>query len=147
WGLVLWVLVLVASAPGLSGCRDGGGDGLTKSYLIKHLHDRHCKDEAQAITKHSLLTDLCRHGADIMSPPDIGDGVVRFVLYDLTKPLAPSCSQPRHVDGLLLDQPDGFTLALLDSLFSKGLRTVKSIPPKCRLGFSRALKGALDMVI
>nr|GEY26945.1 hypothetical protein [Tanacetum cinerariifolium] len=58
-----------------------------------------------------------------------------------------SCSQPHHVDGLLLDQPDGFTLALLDSLFSKGLRTVKSIHPKCRLGFSRALKGALDMVI
>nr|GEU29396.1 putative reverse transcriptase domain-containing protein [Tanacetum cinerariifolium] len=162
---------------GLSGCRECGGNGLTKSYLIKHLHDRHCKDEAQAITKHSLLTDFvvferaeatlkrmgiwlcgvcfkthtlrikCHHGADIMSPLDIGDGVVRFVLYDLTKPLVPSCSQPHHVDGLLLDQPDGFTLALLDSLFSKGLRTVKSIPPKCRLGFSRALKGALDMVI
>ncbi|CAL1369107.1 unnamed protein product [Linum trigynum] len=27
-----------------------------------------------------------------------------------------------------------------------GLRTVKSIPPKCRLGFARALKGALDDV-
>ncbi|GKA62621.1 reverse transcriptase domain-containing protein [Tanacetum coccineum] len=33
------------------------------------------------------------------------------------------------------------------SLFSKGLRTVKSIPPKCRLGFSRVLKGALDKVV
>nr|GEX91934.1 putative reverse transcriptase domain-containing protein [Tanacetum cinerariifolium] len=158
---------------GLSGCCDGGGNGLTNSYLIKHLHDRHCKDEAQAITKHSLITDLvvferaeatlkrmgiwlcgvcfkthtlrikCRHVADIVSPPDIGDSVVRFVLYDLTKPLVPSCSQPHHVDGLLLDQPDGFTLALLDSLFLKGLRTVKSIHLKCHLGFSRALKGAL----
>ncbi|GKD22520.1 hypothetical protein Tco_1224223, partial [Tanacetum coccineum] len=52
-----------------------------------------------------------------------------------------------HVEDLLHDQHGGFTLALLDSLFSKGLRTVKSIPPKCRLGFSRVLKGALDKVI
>ncbi|GKB71215.1 hypothetical protein Tco_0932627 [Tanacetum coccineum] len=161
----------------LSGCRDGGGSGLTKSYLIKHLHDRHCIGEAQTITKHSLLSDLgvferaevtlkrmgiwlcgvcfkthttrikCRHGADFVSPPDIGDGVVRFVIYDLAKPLAPSCSQLVHVHSLLLDPHDGLTLSLLDSLFSKGLRTVKSIPPKCRLGFSRVLKGALDKVI
>ncbi|GJT95934.1 putative reverse transcriptase domain-containing protein [Tanacetum coccineum] len=41
----------------------------------------------------------------------------------------------------------GWAMANLDSLFSKGLRTVKSIPPKCRLGFSRVLKGALDKVI
>ncbi|GKC34199.1 hypothetical protein Tco_1046583, partial [Tanacetum coccineum] len=42
---------------------------------------------------------------------------------------------------------DGFTLSLLDVLFSKGLRTVKSIPPMCQLGFSRVLKGALNKVI
>ncbi|GKE41093.1 hypothetical protein Tco_1464498 [Tanacetum coccineum] len=41
----------------------------------------------------------------------------------------------------------GWAMANLDSLFSKGLRTVKSIPPKCRLRFSRVLKGALDKVI
>nr|GEY92180.1 hypothetical protein [Tanacetum cinerariifolium] len=33
------------------------------------------------------------------------------------------------------------------SLFSKGLRTVKSISPKCCLGFSRVLKEAIDKVI
>ncbi|GJV98457.1 hypothetical protein Tco_1553709 [Tanacetum coccineum] len=159
---------------GLSGCHDGGGNGLTKTSLITHLRDRHCNGDAQAITKHALLADLvvferaevtlkrmgiwlcgvcfkthtlrakCRHGADFVSPPDIGDGFVRFVLYDLTKPLVPSCSQLDIVDGLLHDQHDGFTLSLLDSLFSNGLRTVKTIPPKCRLGFSRVLKGALD---
>ncbi|GKD40780.1 putative reverse transcriptase domain-containing protein [Tanacetum coccineum] len=98
---------------GLSGCHDGGGNGLTKTSLITHLRDRHCNGDAQATTKHALLTDL---------------------VLDL-------------VDGLLHDQHDGFTLSLLDSLFSKGLRTVKSIPPKCRLGFSRVLKGALNKVI
>nr|GEW64116.1 hypothetical protein [Tanacetum cinerariifolium] len=133
--------------------------------------------DAQAVTKKSLLTDLvaferaeatlkrmgiwlcgvcfkihtfrakCQHGADSVPPPDIGDGVIRFVIYDLAKPLAPPCSLLDQVDGLVHDQHDGFTLSLLDSLFSKRLRTVKSIPPKCRLGFSRVLKGALDKVI
>ncbi|GKB62944.1 RNA-directed DNA polymerase, eukaryota, reverse transcriptase zinc-binding domain protein [Tanacetum coccineum] len=72
------------------------------------------------------LWSKCRHGNswDFVSPLDGGDGVVRFVLYDLTKPQA-----------------------LLDSLFSKGLRTVQFIPPKYRLGFSRVLKGALDKLL
>ncbi|GKB61068.1 hypothetical protein Tco_0917254, partial [Tanacetum coccineum] len=159
---------------GLSGCHNGGGNELTRAYLITHLRDRHCNGEAQAITKHSLATDLvvferveltlkrmglwlcgvcfkthtlrskCRHGTTFVPPPDNGDGVVCFVLYDLIKPFAPSCSQPDCVDGLLQSQHYGFTLSLLDSLLSKGLRTVKSIPLKCRLGFSRVLKGALD---
>nr|GEW92298.1 hypothetical protein [Tanacetum cinerariifolium] len=104
------------------------GSGFSKAYLITHLRDRHihCKGEALAITKHYLLIDL--------------------VVFERAKPLAPSCSE-HEVDGLLHDQHDGFTLSFLDSLFSKRLRTVKSIPPKCRLGFSRVLKGALDKVI
>nr|GEU33901.1 glycosyl hydrolase superfamily protein isoform 2 [Tanacetum cinerariifolium] len=103
---------LTGSSP-LTGCQDGGGNGLTKTSLITHLRDWHCSGEAQAITKHSLLTDvivferaeatlkrmglwLCgvcykthtlrakrRHGKDIVPPSDCGDGVVRFVLYDL----------------------------------------------------------------
>ncbi|GKG13365.1 hypothetical protein Tco_0350325, partial [Tanacetum coccineum] len=59
--------------------------------------------------------------------PDNGDGVVRFVLYELTKPLVPYCSQLDHVERLVPVHHDGFTLSLLDSLFSKGLHTVKSI--------------------
>ncbi|GJY96150.1 hypothetical protein Tco_0512511 [Tanacetum coccineum] len=159
---------------GLNGCNDGGGNGLSRAYLIKHLRGVHCSGDAQAITKHALLSDLvvyeraeltlkrmgiwlcgvcfkthtirtkCRHGNDLVPPPDNGNGDVRFVLYDLTRPPVPSCSLLDHVDGLLPMEPEGFTLSLLDSLFSKGLRTVKSIPPKCRLGFSRVLKGALD---
>nr|GEX65042.1 hypothetical protein [Tanacetum cinerariifolium] len=66
----------------------------------------------------------------------------------LPYPWVPSCSkQLDHVGDEVHDLHSGFTLALLDNLFSKGLRTVKSIPMKYRLGFSRALKGALDKVI
>ncbi|PWA48122.1 hypothetical protein CTI12_AA493850 [Artemisia annua] len=147
---------------GLSGCRDGGGNGLTKTSLITHLRDRHFNGEAQAITRHSLVSDLviferaevtlkrmglwlcggcfkthtfrakCRHGggSDFVSPPDCGDGVVRFVLYDLTKPQVPS--HVSLVGDLVLDELGGFDLPLLETLLSKGLRTVKSIPPKCK---------------
>ncbi|GKG00583.1 hypothetical protein Tco_0302273 [Tanacetum coccineum] len=82
-------------------------------------------------------------------PPDCSDGVVQFVLYDVTKPSVPSSSkQHDHVeDGLLHDQHGGFTLSLLDSLFSNGLRMIKSISSKCHLRFSQVLKGALDKVI
>ncbi|GJZ35090.1 hypothetical protein Tco_0580907 [Tanacetum coccineum] len=84
------------------------------------------RGNAQAITKHALLSDL-------------------LFSYRLTKGYIDLAQGP--TDGLLPIEPEGFTLSLLDSLFSKGLRTVKSIPPKCHLGFSRVLKGALDKVI
>ncbi|GJY11960.1 hypothetical protein Tco_0381269 [Tanacetum coccineum] len=67
---------------GPSRCHDSGGNELTNTSLITHLHDRHCNGEAQAITKHSLLNDLvvferaeCRHEVDSVPPPDIRDGV------------------------------------------------------------------------
>nr|GEY75532.1 PAS domain-containing protein tyrosine kinase family protein [Tanacetum cinerariifolium] len=94
---------------------------------------------------HSLRSK-CRHGKgyDFVSPPDCGDVVVRFVLYDLTKPHVPSSlEQLDDVDDLVQVQHRGFTLALLYSLFSKGLRTTKSIPPKCRLGFYRVIRKTL----
>ncbi|GJY97152.1 putative reverse transcriptase domain-containing protein [Tanacetum coccineum] len=170
------VCLLALIVVRLSGCHDGSGNGLTKTFMITHLRDRHCKGDAQVITKQTLATNLavfdeaevtfkrmglwlcgvcfkthtlrskCRHSNfDFIPPPDCGDGIVRFVLYDFTKPSAPSSSDPLdHVDGLGQDMYGGFTLTLLDRLLSKGLRNVKSIPPKSRLGFSRVLKGALD---
>ncbi|GKF95780.1 hypothetical protein Tco_0288515 [Tanacetum coccineum] len=115
---------------GLNGCNDGGGNGLSRAYLIKHLRGVHCSGDAQAITKHALLSDLvvyeraeltlkrigiwlcgvcfkthtirikCRHGNDLVPPPDNGNGDVHFVLYDLTRPRVPSCSLLDRVDGV-----------------------------------------------
>ncbi|GKB94938.1 hypothetical protein Tco_0981075, partial [Tanacetum coccineum] len=99
---------------GLSGCHDGGGNGLTKTSLITHLRDRHCNGDAQAITRQSLSTNLV-----VFEEAEF----VRFVLYVALPNLTfPSSSE--HLD--------------------QRLRTVKSIPLKCRLGFSRVLKEALD---
>lgn len=161
---------------GLSGCQDGGGNGLTCASMLVHLRDRHCCEDAQATTRHSLSTSLavfsaaeitfkrmgrwlcgvclkthpfrsvCRHGrgSDFVAGPDCGDGVIRFVLHGLPRPMAPPLAS-----GVVMvpDSPEGFTVTSLDRLLSLGLRTVKSIPHRCRLGFSRVFKGALDAVI
>nr|GEW74163.1 putative reverse transcriptase domain-containing protein [Tanacetum cinerariifolium] len=98
--------------------------------------------------KTHTLHAKCHLGMDFVPPPDNGDDVVRFMLYDLTKLQVPACSMHLdHVEGLLYDQHGGFTLSLLNSLFSKGLCTVISIHSKCRLRFSQVLKRALDKVI
>nr|GEZ89484.1 splicing factor U2af large subunit B [Tanacetum cinerariifolium] len=57
----------------------------------------------------------CQHGngSDFVPPPNCGNGIVRFVLYDLTKPqVASSSVQLDHVGDLVLDKLDGFTLPL-----------------------------------
>ncbi|XP_056688305.1 uncharacterized protein [Spinacia oleracea] len=91
----------------------------------------------------------CRHGSGsstvFVDPPDSGDGIIRFILYGIQKPQAPT-SELSTSDGPR-EHHFSFDVALLDTLWSKRLRFVKSIPPKCRLGFSRVLKGALDKVI
>ncbi|GKC34857.1 hypothetical protein Tco_1047241 [Tanacetum coccineum] len=86
---------------GLSGCHDGGGNGLTKTSLITHLRDRHCNGEAQAITKHSLLSNLVIFERAEVTLKRMGIWVAYCQIH----------------------------------------------PPKCRLGFSRVLKGAFDKVI
>ncbi|GKC79841.1 hypothetical protein Tco_1130615, partial [Tanacetum coccineum] len=94
------------------GCLDDGGNRLTKTSLITHLRDRHCNGEVQAITKHSLLTDVavfervevtfkrmglwlygvcfkahtlrskCCHDMDFVPPLDGGDGRILKNLLD-----------------------------------------------------------------
>nr|GEU70492.1 putative reverse transcriptase domain-containing protein [Tanacetum cinerariifolium] len=63
-------------------------------------------------------------------------------------PIWGSCSLgPDYRVHLLFRVHNMYNKGLAVSLFSKGLRTVKSITPKCRLGFSRVLNEALDKVI
>ncbi|GKB71595.1 hypothetical protein Tco_0933007 [Tanacetum coccineum] len=74
-----------------------------------------------ALRMHTLRSKR-RHGngLDFMSPYDRGDGVVHFVLYDLTKPQVPSCpEQSVHADDGVYDLHDSFTLDLLDRALDK----------------------------
>ena len=82
------------------------------------------------------LKKMCRHGEgfNFLCPPDGGDGVVRFVLYNLDRP-TPSVG-PSFAVADLGYPPGVFDVGLLDGLLAKRLSIVKSIPPKCRLGFS-----------
>ncbi|XP_056693200.1 uncharacterized protein [Spinacia oleracea] len=133
---------------GLSGCQDGGGRGLVFSsaeVTFRRMGIWLCGD---CFKTHTHRT-RCRHGSGssivFVDPPNSRDGIIRFILYGFQKPQAPtselsSSDAPR-------EHQFSFDVALLDTLLSKRLRSVKSIPPKYRLGFSRVLKGALDKVI
>ncbi|GKF76980.1 hypothetical protein Tco_0229450, partial [Tanacetum coccineum] len=86
------------------------------------------------------LRSKCRHGygSDFVSPPDGGDGVVRFVLYDLAKPQVSPCSkQFDHVNDGVSDLHGGFTLALLDTL---PLCLLKTFRPRSNLECKSAIK-------
>ncbi|GJW44289.1 hypothetical protein Tco_0073088 [Tanacetum coccineum] len=86
---------------GLSGCHDGGGNRLTKTSLNTHLRDSHCNGDAQVITIQSLTTNFAIFEmiGVTFKHRDYGDGIVRFVLYDMTKPQVPSSLvQLNHVE-------------------------------------------------
>ncbi|CAL1377796.1 unnamed protein product [Linum trigynum] len=159
---------------GLHGCQDGRGKGLTKSSLLQHFKDWHYRGEAMALTRQTLSDNLtmfsnaettlkrmgvwicgvclrthtfrskCRRYENVfVEPPDYGDGLVRFIIYDIPISPAPSSSV---LSSDVRVEPVGWSISLLDRLFSIGLRTVEFIPPKCCLGFARVLKGNLDDV-
>nr|GFB81277.1 putative reverse transcriptase domain-containing protein [Tanacetum cinerariifolium] len=123
-------------------CRVCAAATLQWIYFDSVVVSSSCLREAQATTKHYLLTDLVVFNGAELTLKCMGlwlCGVCfRTHLFD------PSVVT-KMMWGCYLHS--GFTLALLDSLFFKGLHIVKSIHLKCRLRFSRVLKGALDKVI
>ncbi|GJY59895.1 hypothetical protein Tco_0459787 [Tanacetum coccineum] len=80
---------------GLSGCRDGvvgliGFQDLGVFERVEVTLKRMGIWLCGVCFKTHTTRTKCRHGVDIVSPPDISDGFVRFVLYDLAKPLEES---------------------------------------------------------
>nr|GEW54961.1 ribonuclease H-like domain-containing protein [Tanacetum cinerariifolium] len=135
---------------GFSGCHDGGGNEFTKTSLITYLRGRHCNGDAHVITKQFVTTNLLvfeaaeitfKRGFNFVPPSYCGDGEVRFVLYDLTKPQIPSSTvQLNHTDELVIDEHIGFTLPLLDIFLSKELRMVKSSLSASTPRYSNAIR-------
>nr|GEV25251.1 hypothetical protein [Tanacetum cinerariifolium] len=101
--------------------------GFSKAYLITHLHDRHrhCKGEALAITKHSLLTDLVVF--------ERAEGIPGGSLQLVRETLVESSSHMFDVDDEDLDLSernlkqcrrkicDGYYTAAVRVLFSSGI--------------------------
>ncbi|GJU05089.1 hypothetical protein Tco_1121519 [Tanacetum coccineum] len=124
---------------GLSGCHDGGGNMLTKTSLITHLRDRHWNGDAQVITKKSLTANLAVFEVTKVLFKHTGLWLCRVCFK--THTFHAKC---RHGDGSTFVPPQ---IVVMVRLLSKVLFMVKCIPPRCHLGFSRVLKGALDKVI
>ncbi|GJT86529.1 hypothetical protein Tco_1068246, partial [Tanacetum coccineum] len=122
------------------GCH-GGGNEITKTSLITHFRDRHYNGDAQAITRQSLSTNLAVFEEVAVTFKRMGIWLCGgcFKMHNLH-------SEFRYGKGFDFVSPPGCSDDVV-SLFLKGLQTVKSIPPKCRLGFSQVLKEALDKVM
>lgn len=88
----------------------------------------------------------CRpHNGNILNGPFNGRHA-DFLIHGIDKPQAASnLAEVDASEGSL--EPNGLSLELLDSVFQKQFTTTSSIPPPCRLNFSRALKNALDKVL
>ncbi|XP_074316088.1 uncharacterized protein LOC141652482 [Silene latifolia] len=96
------------------------------------------------IRKISYLVATRIEDGSVVEPPICGDGHVRFIIYGIPRPSVPS---PSVISSNVGVEPVGWTVSSFDRLLSLGLRTAKSIPPKCRLGFARVLKEALNDVV
>lgn len=74
-----------------------------------------------------------------------------FIIYGVYKPKVQT-STPNGCDGTststnIEDASMGLSLELLNKIFQKQITTTSSIPPQCRLNFSRTLKTSLDKVL
>ena len=68
--------------------------------------------------KTNVLSRKCVHGRDsVVAPPDCGDGVVSFILYDFPKPLDQS---PSSSGANVEHDVSSLNVALLDRLWAKG---------------------------
>ncbi|KAI3963863.1 hypothetical protein MKW92_004301, partial [Papaver armeniacum] len=159
---------------GFDGCKDGvGGRGHVKNSLLAHSKDKHlgndrCKNRLPTIPEvykacEDVLIQLqmwictecmvlhswrrpCKHNGVILPSPFNGNGA-ECLIHGITCPSSPDID----VDDVVSDNAAAhlpcLNLDLLDKVFQKQLRTIKNIPPKCKLQFSRVLKFNLDRVI
>ncbi|XP_026457446.1 uncharacterized protein LOC113358136 [Papaver somniferum] len=76
------------------------------------------------------------------------DVIADFLIHGVTKPHIDALSNNMESGSTYTnDASVGLTLDMLDTVFQRRITTIASIPPPCRLQFSRTLKAALDKVL
>ena len=100
--------------------------------LRSHSFGKNCKHANGSVVSSPSLDDVAIHGITHPIVPAYASGVVDEAPF-----LGPSI-------GCL---SSGFDVDLLDRVFLKPFRAVKSIPPKLRLGFARIFLHAFDAVL
>ncbi|XP_026410257.1 uncharacterized protein LOC113305438 isoform X1 [Papaver somniferum] len=88
------------------------------------------------------------HKADVIAGLFNGNGA-DFLIHGVSKPQAVSSYDSAVESGNTGDNDAvvGLSLDMLNTVFQRRITTTASVPPPCRLQFSRALKSSLDLVI
>lgn len=91
----------------------------------------------------------CRsHEGDVISAPFNGMNA-DFLIHNVTKPVEVSASIPVYNNDNVehSNSVQALDVELLDKVFQAQLHTIRHIPTKCRLSFSRTFKQTMDKVI
>ena len=165
WCLLMVVDMVQCPFRGCDSCNSGGGKELTKKYFIDHLGSRHFASEACRV----YLKE--HHGSDSFLYSSLDTTLKKAGIWLCgecfhTRSFSKNCKHDNGIPcpltsvrvpcvfdmALLLGSSSGFLntsfdVDILGSVFLTPLQTVKSIPPKLRLGFARVFLQTLDMVI
>ncbi|KAL8132720.1 hypothetical protein AgCh_008265 [Apium graveolens] len=160
------VLRIPCPLKGSDGCCGGpGGQGMAKSYFISHLRTHHFNtDNLKAAHRSRIASDFILFSAFDLALHQASVWLCGECLR--THSFNKNC---KHADGTMISAPDvteaalcriptpiishkgvvgldsiSFDVDLLDKFLSSKKRTVKCIPSKLRLGFSRIFLSALD---
>ena len=102
----------------------------------------------ECLRTHSLNKNCTHANGSVVVAPTLDDEAI----YGIPRPLAPVCASFEDGEASSSGSSSGclspcFDVYLLGCVFLKSCRTVKSIPPKLRLGFVRVFLYALDAVL
>ncbi|XP_026391624.1 uncharacterized protein LOC113287160 [Papaver somniferum] len=84
------------------------------------------------------------HSHEVITGP-LNDHGVEFLILDTVKPQTPPLVE--SIDGINGTVAATLSLETLDLIFQRQITTTVSIPPPCRLNFSRTLKATLENVL
>ncbi|KAJ0599143.1 putative reverse transcriptase domain, exostosin [Helianthus annuus] len=152
-------------------CKDGKPGSSGYNRLIAHFQQFHFKDDRKESLQDALSKDLdlfsnvgetlrvfgywlcgrCMKTHALSRGCHHPDGIFMFSRkYGSDEDFVVGIPRPQD-SGMVFElrTPQGVTgdVALLERFFSLPVRTVKSIPPSCRLAFAQALTGAIHTVV
>ncbi|XP_026446662.1 uncharacterized protein LOC113347258 [Papaver somniferum] len=101
-----------------------------------------CKDHAGGVVCgpfNGIGADFLIYGTDKPTP--------QILVYLVQARPVSNNNIPASVGSTLEDSSLGLSVEILSLVYQKQITTISSIPPQCRLNFSRTLKSSLDRVI
>lgn len=117
------------------------GDREVYEAWEKVLLQMHCWMCSECMMLH-VWRKSCKHN-NVVIPGPYNGRYADYLISDIPKPAAVFRETPSLVENTLIS----LSLDLLNQVFLRHFITITSIPPPCRLTFSRTLKSCLDTIL